>query len=334
MKATNPHNHTSLARQLKVQKNLQWDLEMDIPWSLGIDKSKYFLPLDSNNLVFPGASTDQKRALSQLMGLIVNSTISEMEDALPRVKYYGWEKLLRAYPANPELVELGEMFFEEELKHARAFKRYEHLFCEELGIEPGDLDGLVPKAYGSNFQRAINKNAEAGGHAFWWVVAATEEVSIAIFHEIDHFQAALDPLYFALHRKHLEEESRHANYAYLMLECIGSKQDFSFNAMWHKQLDYVWAQLVSVPWVMKELSKILACEKLAPKHEFFATIASCVPLMQRMSKRDLITSLFISVPYVSWLVNPSWRNHCQKMAAKHGAFTLPMPKPLDLEIAS
>jgi hypothetical protein len=326
--SVDPLSAETLARQAALQRRLGWDLEADIPWHLGVDTGKYLLPLDDCNIAFPGASAEQRLALSQYMGLVVNATISEMEDALPRLKFAGWERLLRGYPVNPEMRDLGELFFDEEAKHARAFRKYLGAFSASHGLELDDVDRLLPKAFGSFFQQAITANAVAGGHAFWWVVASVEEVSVSIYQHIFKNRKTIDPLFFQLHKRHLEEEARHANYAFLMLDLAG-KQPASFKKLLHRKVDFLVAQIAGGPWVVSELAKFFEVKKLKHKHPLFDVLASCVPLFESMSKPELVRRLFFAAPYVSWLMNPAWREDHRTLARALGAIVPPMPAPAE-----
>ena len=325
------YNSEALARQIKLQQDHQWDLEDDIPWGLGVDPHKWMLPLDEYAIAFPGASPEQARALSQWMGLVVNSTISEMEDALPKLRQAGWQRIIQEYPVNPELVELGELFFEEESKHSQAFGRYLAEFCHATNVDQTDLDQLLPKAFGSHFQAAITRNALAGGHAFWWLVASVEEVSIGIFGQIHRHRKNIDPLFYELHRRHLEEEARHANYAFLMLELIRSKPS-SMRERLHRKTNYVLSQLAGAPWVVAELYKFYNVRRLVGQHPLFDTLESCIPLFEAMSKKDVIQRMMFSAPYVSWLLNPSWRHRHHAVAKRHGAWTPPFPAPQETKL--
>lgn len=326
IKNADPHNDDQLSRQIKLQLRAAWDLERDIPWGLGVDTSKHFLPLDEDALAFPGASPEQELALSQFLGLVVNATISEMEDALPKLKSTGWRQVLDDYPANPELTTLGEIFFDEEAKHARAFGKYLDAFCHATNVDRRDLDALLPKAFGSYFQHSISANAMAGGHAFWWVVASVEEVSMAIYQGIFRNRAAIDPLFFHLHRRHLEEEARHANYAFLMLELV-QHRPASWRHLLHRKIDFVMAQIAGGPWVLTELYKFFGVKKLKGVHPFFDTLASCIPLYEKMPKHELVRRMFLGAPYISWLLNPGWRKLHEDVAAGHGAIVPPFPRP-------
>ncbi len=296
----------------------------DIPWHLGVDETKFFLPIDDAALAFPGASAEQRLALSQWMGLVVNATISEMEDALPKLKYAGWEKILREYPANPELWELGELFFEEEAKHSRAFTKYFELFCLSHGIEPQELNDLLPKAFGSYFQKSISQNALSGGHAFWWVVASVEEVSIKLFQQLLRHRKEIDPLFYQLHKRHLEEESRHANYAYLMLNII-KNQPFSFRRLVHRKTNFLMAQIIGGPWVLVELHKFFKMKQIAHKHPFFEVLASCIPLYEKLSTIEKVNRVFVGAPYISWLLNPTWKTTQNSYASDLSVIQVPFP---------
>ena len=331
IKVTNPYNAEELANQIHLQKRNAWDLMDDIPWHLAVDESKYLLPIDDEALAFPGASAEQRLALSQWMGLVVNTTISEMEDALPKLKFTGWEKVLRNYPANPELWEVGELFFEEEAKHSRAFTKYLELFCLSHGIEKAELDTLLPKAFGSFFQKSISFNADTGGHAFWWVVASVEEVSIRIFQQLLRVRKEVDPLFYQLHKRHLEEESRHANYAYLMLNLI-KHQPMTLRGLLHRKTNFLIAQIVGGPWVMAELMKFFNVKKLKNKHPFFEVLHSCIPLYEKLSMQQKVSRVFVGAPYISWLMNPTWKENQNFYAKELSVIQCPFPKLNETEL--
>jgi hypothetical protein len=327
-----PFNHLELAQHLALQQRAAWDINTCVDWSMGVDSSKFLLPLDDSNLAFPNASKEQALALSQLMGLIVNATISEMEDCLPRLKNIAWEQVLSAYPVNPELSQLGEQFFAEEAKHAAAFKKYLAAFCKELGLDLCDLDTLLPKAFGSHFQDAIVRNAKSGGQAFWWVVSNVEEVSINIFKGIFRNREAIDPLYFHLHRRHLEEESRHANYAYLMIN-LARHKNRGLLGWWHRKVDFGWAQLVAIPWVTSELHKFFNVRNLKHKNPWYEVLASCIPLYENMSQIERVRRMFVAAPYISWILNPNHRKLHNSATRDLGSWMIPFPKAQDIELS-
>jgi hypothetical protein len=326
MAAVSLLDDVSLAAQIRLQRKHAWDLEKDIDWRRGVDSGCYLLPLDRDAIAFPGASAEQRLALSQLMGLVINSTICEMEDVIHKLKDSAWDALLRHYPVNPEIRELGELFFEEERKHSLAFDRYIDLFCEELAIERRNLDRLLPKAFGSLFLRSIIANAKLGGCAFWWVVASVEEVSIEIYRQIHPYRDQIDPLYYTVHRKHLEDEARHRSYAFLMLELI-EKTETSVLQKIYRKGDLLWAQVFSSGWVIAELHKVFEAQRLRTKHPFFATIAECLPLLRKISPASLLRRFFVSAPYISLVLNAKHHRLTLRAARSQKMPRFPLPDP-------
>ncbi len=323
---TDPLNSTELRQQCQWQRERAWDVERDIPWSLGIDTSKYFLPLDENNIVFPGASPRQRKVLSQFVGLLINATIAEMEGVIHKLKDAAWNQVLRRNPVNPEMLELGELFFQDERKHSVAFNRYNEIFCKQEGISLEDMSRLLPKAFGSYFQRAIIADAQKGGDAFWWVVASVEEVSIEIYRMIHRFETELDPLYFTVHRKHLEDESRHRNYAFLMLELIGNGER-GIRGFLRRKASLVLAQTVSSAWVIAELTKVYEAENLKDRHPFFAELATCLPLLRQQSIPKLLWNLLVKAPYISTVLNLNFHRHTKETAKAQFVPHVPLPTP-------
>lgn len=326
MATSDCHAYALLSLQINRQKKYAWDVDRDIPWNLGIDKSRYLLPLDENAIAFPGIGQEQRLALSQLVGLIVNATIAEMENAIDRVRDHGWIDYLRRFPVNPEMEALGALFFAEELKHARLFKRYNAHFCDQMGIEPDLLHRILPKLFGSRFIDIVTNNAKGGGHAFWWIVAIVEEASIKIFQQMTQDHKAIDPLFYEVHRRHTEEETRHCNFAFLVLDMIANRP-FGFRELFHRKTDLILAQTISGSWLLIELQKIWRLKNLRTLHPFFSTLASCLP---HFRKHPLTLYHFFSKsPYLSLFLNV--RNHpqtVQMIKRLHPlSFPLPLPRP-------
>ncbi len=321
-----PLDHVTLRQQIVAQRQHAWDLEADIQWQQGIDRSRFFLPLDREAVAFPGASAEQSLVLSQLLGLIVNATVAEMETVAHKFRDVAWADVLRSYPVNPEMVELGDLFFAEEAKHAKIFGRYNQLFCQTTGIDPQTLKKILPQAYGSAFQKAILRNAKAGGHAFWWVVSVVEEESVLIYQQMYRHRRSIDPLFYEIHRRHFEEEARHANYAFLMLELIHRRVQ-GMGRRVHKLMDLFYSEVFSTSWILAELHRVMQVTKLKHEHEFFAVLASCVPLLRAMPPGELIRRLFVSAPYISSILNRRYHKHTMATARRHRAIGLLYPKP-------
>jgi hypothetical protein len=316
----------SLSRQDQIQADRAWDIDRDIPWTHLIDEKKGLLPLDADALVFPGASAEQRLVISQYLGLVINSTISEMEGVIHHLKHHAWETWLDEFPVNPEMRQLGETFFAEEEKHSLAFDRYNEKFVSQLHLPPEVLSRLMPKAFGSFFLKAIDLNARAGGAAFWWVVSAVEEVSIEIYRQMHQHEPSLEPLFFCVHRKHLEDEARHRNYAFLMLE-LGAKRPAGLirRALW--QTDLLWAQAWTTSWVLAELARVFEVRKIKSQHEWIRTLQSTLPLMRKLGPVEILKRFFVNSPYVSHVLNPHHHRHTVKLAQKQRVLRFPWPQP-------
>jgi hypothetical protein len=319
-----------LREQIRRQKSASWALE-SIDWARGYDTEKFFLPLDKDALFFPNASPSQRRILSQYFGMVVNATIAEMEQVIHKVKGFAWERLLAEHPTQPELVELGEIFFDEEEKHSRMFSLSIDRFCECNGLSRSLLDRLLPQAAGSPFLRATIEDAKAGGSLFWWVVAAVEEVSVEIYRALHPHQAKIDPLYFQLHRKHFEEEARHRSYAFLMLDLYHAnakkKARGSWRAAFQRKLGWVRSQRHIVEWILPELMRVERVETIRSVHPFFEGLASCLPLLHGERKRSSLRRMLVTAPYLSYFVNPRYHRQTCQSAERHAIWNLLWPNP-------
>jgi hypothetical protein len=224
------------------------------------------------------------------------------------------------------MYELGEQFFAEEAKHAALFRRYNDLFCESLNVSPAELASVLPSAFGAIFQKAVIANSKMGGHAFWWVVAVVEEVALLIYQNIHRHRKDIDPLYYHIHRKHFEEESRHTNYAFLMLDLI-NKQPKSFTQTLMSKLDLAYSEFFSTAWVLTELHKVKRVRELKDRHPFFAKLNDCLPLLESLSTAELIKRLFVSAPYISLILNRNYHKYSIESAKAHGALRFKHPAP-------
>jgi hypothetical protein len=316
------YDEEKIARLLYVQKARGIDFDRDINWSQSIDLSKSLLPLDTNAILFPNANPQQRLVISQLMGLIVAATISELEDVAIQLKIPTWENVLRKYPVNPEIYELGKHFYEDEKKHSLAFKRYIDLFAESVNIDPADLKKFLPKGSKSLTSKMYKLNSLAGGMAVWWLIAAVEEESILIFDYMKNMKEDVDPLYYQLHKCHHEEEVRHKSYASIMLQI---NQDFarSPQALLFKKLDFIVAEVLNITWTFNQLLKIKQLKKLSNHHPFFKTLAGLSDILGNKNSLEVINTLFTTAPYISQTMHLSEHKHIKSMLDRFGAINLP-----------
>lgn len=326
MKLPSIDDEAALAKILERQKRLAFDFEKSIPWSKEIDLSRYFVPLDQDALVFPQANPDQRRVLSQYLGLVMAQTFSEMETALIQVKDLVWKNHLQKYPVNPEFEALGEEFFSEEEKHSRMFRRYLEKFASQTGVSLEEISGILPAVSGTVLLKTLKLNSEYGGHALWWVLMLVEEVSILVYKQMQPFKARLDPLYFAVHRRHFEEEVRHSPYSYWMLEHLYSRNRSLLSPVYRKT-DLILSQALEVVWTLSSLSRVRNAPRLQKRHPFYAVLAGCLPMLRESSPFEIIKKLFISAPFVSLMLNPNHHGGFQETVSKLRALEFPIPKP-------
>ena len=174
--------------------------------------------------------------------------------------------------------------------------------------------------------KATQANAKSGGFAFWWMVASVEEASVEVFRHLRAHEKGIEPLFYSIHRRHLEEEARHRNYAFLMLDLI-YRQPASFGERIRRKTDSLRAQALTTAWVLSELTKIYEVKRIRHEHPFFETIASCLPLLKEVSWIDLVRKLFISSPFLSLVLNPKHHRLARKAASQLGVLSFPFPEP-------
>ncbi len=323
MAAINIYDEEKIARLLYVQKAQGIDFNLDIDWGRSIDLNKLFLPLDHSNLLFPEAGEEQRLVISQIIGLVVASTISELEDVAYKLKGPTWEKVLRKYPVNPEIYEMGELFYEDEKKHSQGFKRYIELFAAKVNVDPKDLKQLLPSSQHSVTEKIYQLNSLAGGMAIWWLIAAVEEESILIFNYMRKCKADIDPLYYDLHKSHYEEEIRHKSYASIMLqvnsEFAGIPQNLIF-----KNVDFILAEILNLTWTFNQLYKLRNLNNLKSAHPFFKTLSDLRPSLEGRGSMEIMHSLFTSAPYIKDMFHLSEHGHVRQMLERFGTKRMPL----------
>lgn len=325
------YDEASLIKQKNLQSDHAWDLETSIDWSQPIDINKPLVSLDENALFFPGISEEQRLAVSQAMGLVIVACICEMEDCLLRLKKECWEDVCDRYPTNPEFMALGEMFFAEEHKHTTAFHRYLMMFSHTLGVDGDTLKEILPTVAGTKSEYILRKNIQKGGQVFWWIVATVEQEFLHLYKCLHPFQKSLEPLYYALHRKHFEEEARHAAFPYLMLELLRSRSGSRFRPVrkWiQNKGDYVFSQLLLSTWTVDSLRRMKRLKRLKQVHSFFSVLSSVYPHFEKNSTSRMLWGVFTSVPYVSALINPFNHSKVVNYARGRGALSAPFPQPM------
>ncbi len=314
----------TLAEQCNLQKTHAWDLESAIDWNRSVDLSKPFVPLDESALFFPGASAEQRLAISQMMGLVIAASVCEMEECLLRLKKSCFHDVCDRHPVSPEFENLGELFFEEEEKHSKAFRRFLKIFSEEVHLDPWSLREVLPMIEQTKTEWLLRKNLDQGGHTFWWVVANVEQEFLRLYTTLQPFQKALDPLYFDLHRRHYEEEARHSSFPYFMIEIYQSRT-FGLRQILHQKIDFMLAQGIQVAWTLAALQSMKKIKRLRFVHPFFEVLGRAFVHFESQSGLKTLWQVMTSTPYVSSLVNPSSHRKVIQFLNETGTPKLPFP---------
>lgn len=331
VKVPNHFREEVLDQLLRQQKRLAWDAATCVDWRGGVDFSKPFVPLDKNNILFPDITAAERLAISQYMGLMIAATFSEFELTMQRMRDVCWRPFMEKSAINPELIQLGEEFFDEEAKHASVFQHFLDLSAAELNVAPEDLKNILPRVNPGYVDKILRSNAAHGGMTLWWIVATVEEESTLIYRQMKPYAHKLDPLYFALHRRHFEEEARHAPYPFLMLELANLSHNSTWGR-WMGKTDFLVSEILKVFWISFELSKTFEVKNFRNHHPFFAALTSVLPKLKEQSLTGILATLASQAPYISSFINPLYHPQTKKAVAKHGLFHLPFPEPTLSEV--
>jgi hypothetical protein len=302
------YDEKKILSYLKKQKKHAWSLESDFSWGSDIDFSKEFVPLPDNFILTPHINENQKILVSQLVGLMINSSICELEGALERSKRQCWTDVINQYPVSPEFEALGENFFVEEKKHSDAFEIFLEKFANQTNVSVQELKSILPTLNESKIEKLFRMNSYLGGKALWMVVAAVEEESIEVYKQMKPHKQGIDPLYFELHQKHFEEETRHASFAFLMLELLEERTSTPVK-MLSRQLDYILSEVLQVSWILGELMKVVHLEKLKNRHPFYKGLSELIPVIENFTFTDVLKSLFNDAPFISLILRPGLNKH-------------------------
>ncbi len=325
------YDHEAIARLTAHQKEKAWDLERSFDWNAPLKMDHPLLPLDEQALYFPGASPEERLAISQMMGLVVAISICEMEECLLRLRNECWEQIKQRFPVSPEFNELGEQFFVEEEKHTASFRRFFDKYSEKLNVDPKDLIAVLPIIEGTRTEKILRSNSKDFGRSFWWIVASVEQQFLHLFTLIRGQKERVEPLYFELHKKHFEEESRHAPFPFLVLELLNERNQ-SLKGRLHQKYDLIFSQLLQAAWTLTSLTRLKQLKNLKGKHPMFDVLARTYEGLSQQPKLRLLWRSFTSVPYISTLINLQSHKRVVRFADNQGVFHLDGPTPKQTRI--
>jgi len=180
----------------------------DIPWSLGVDRAKRWLPESLNPLAYlPSYSLlpeYEKLKVNQYYAAGLCEKFIFFESALS----IALESLLSKksnLPAN--MIKLMEVFYEEEMKHSDMFNRLANAAL------PEKYKGRDYYFLSSNYKIWLANNVifkHPKTFIYWvWLGAYFEEKTVVFSQEYIKHRKDIDPLFYKVHKFHLLDEARH-----------------------------------------------------------------------------------------------------------------------------
>ncbi len=304
-------NEVQLGRKLALQTHMEWDILKDIDWSQGVDLDKDLLPLSPLAKEFTERHEISTRSVSWMFGLLATSAISEHERVLNDL-HNTWESGLRKDFASLQLLQLGNQFFKEEMKHSEAFKMYLEHSAIFLNLKIGELKSFLPRYTESSLAaRLYRKDLMTGGSALWWTVATTEEESIELFRMLNKNADRTDPLFYQLNKLHYEEEIRHSSFSYMMIDFYSSKQSRSRNIS-----SYLLARSLQTVWVCQQLKRLRNVHQFADRHPYLSEMSRFVKTLEEVPFFRKMKLLYQDNGYVSMMLKPENHMRIRKQISK------------------
>jgi hypothetical protein len=309
----------AINKRLEIQKDRAWDIEKDLPWFLGCDVRCDLVPIDENFALLPGITARERLVLGQGIGILAAKAISEHERVLNLLKDKCWARTLGEGEASSDLFEMGEQFFTEEAKHSQAFARYVEKFAHAHHVSVDELNAYLPQYDENSFITSLYKlDAQLGGKALWWTVAATEEESIELYKSLHAKKDHIDPLFYTLNRLHFEEEVRHSSYAYDILKL----KPRSFFAGLLQRSDFLFSRVLQAAWLFKQLRRFRGISALGHHDPFFAELGAILDKMNSQPLFRQMVCLYKHTEHISLMLNPQKHKKIKKALLLHNVLNL------------
>jgi len=180
----------------------------DIPWSLKVDHSKKWLPESLNPLCYLPSysllSDQEKLTINQYYAAGLCEKFIFFESALS----IALDTLLSKKSKLPKnLIQLMEVFYEEEMKHSMMFNRLANTALPQK-YQGGDYYFLSKNYKIWLANNVIFKNPNI--FIYWvWLGAYFEEKTVVFSQEYIRNRKEVDELFFKVHKFHLLDEARH-----------------------------------------------------------------------------------------------------------------------------
>lgn len=309
---------------VSLMRRKAWDLDRDFDWDAPIDVARPLVPLAQVDRMFPGLEDDERLALSQLLGILVAYVFSDAERFLSATRDRLWTDFARLFAGHPALLDLGTQFFDEERKHAEMFLRYNTRWLTAQGLDAEEFLARQPRFVDSWQHRVIQRNAGHGGLAFWWLVLLAEEESPLIYQHLEDAAGEIEPLYLRVHRKHFEEEARHATFAYTAMAFLADRAPRGRRAL-HRRTDVVLAQLLQWSFMAGTVLHGRRARRDAPRHPWLTTVERAMTKVERLPARHLYRVLLREPTLLGPFLNYRFHENMVEMVRTRGLWSCPLP---------
>ena len=302
-----------------------WDLERDFDWNAKIDVDKPLLPLAQIDRVFPGLDPEEQLVLAQLFGLVVAQIFSDAEQFLNKTREQLWGDFERLFDGHSALLELGTQFFDEERKHAEMFRRYITAWLVARGLDVERFFAEQPRFSESWQHRVILRNAARGGLAFWGIVLLAEEESPLIYRYLEDAPDDIEPLYLQIHRKHFEEEARHATFAYTAMAYLADRLHGLGGAR-RRRTDVMLAQSMQISFIAQAIAQRQRNLPDPTIHPWIATVVRAMKKVRRLPPSHLFRVFFREPTLIGPFMNYRFHRNMVEMATTRRLWSLPLPR--------
>lgn len=314
-----------MARHLGVMRRRAWDLEADFDWNAPIDVTRPLLPLAQVDRLFPGLEDDERLVLSQLFGIVIAHVFSDAEQFLNKTRDLLWPQFTQMFAGYPQLIELGTQFFDEERKHSEMFRRYIRRWVEARGLDPLRFEERQARFSESWQHRVIHKNAARGGLSFWWIVLLAEEESPLIYKYLEEDAETVEPLYLRVHRKHFEEEARHATFAYTAMAFLADRMPPAKRAV-RRRTDIMLCQFLQWSFMLQAMRRERQRRDEGPEHPWVHTVNRAMRKVERLPARHLFRMFFREPTLLSPFMNYRFHKNMVEMVETRRLWSFPLPK--------
>ncbi len=167
-------------------------------------------------------------------------------------------------------------------------------------------------------------SAARGGLSFWWIVLLAEEESPLIYKYLEESTGDIEPLYLRIHRKHFEEEARHATFAYTAMAYLADHMGGLERSL-HRRSDVIRCQLMQWSFMVQAFARQRREMRTAPAHPWIDTVTRAMAKVQRLPLSHLFRVCFREPTLVGPFFNYRFHQNMVEMAHTRRLWSCPLP---------